>query len=110
MAAANAAKIGDNPLILLPGAPEGIRTPDLCLRSAVESSLRRFVRAYFCLLLIDYPLIYQWILLCAKAMVIVVFCCRLCRAAYIVLTWCLQEFRVSTRQRSRIKKEKPAWR
>src|SRR5580698_1468503 len=34
MTAANAAKIGDNLLIVLAGAPEGIRTPDLCLRRA----------------------------------------------------------------------------
>jgi hypothetical protein len=32
MTAANAAKAGYNQLILLSGAPEGIRTPDLCLR------------------------------------------------------------------------------
>ena len=34
MSAANAAKAGYNSLILLSGAPEGIRTPDLCLRRA----------------------------------------------------------------------------
>ena len=34
MTAANAAKAGYNQLILLSGAPEGIRTPDLCLRRA----------------------------------------------------------------------------
>src|ERR1700681_3374757 len=34
ISAANAAKAGYNVLILLSGAPEGIRTPDLCLRRA----------------------------------------------------------------------------
>ncbi len=34
MTAANAAKLSYNPFILLVGAPEGIRTPDLCLRRA----------------------------------------------------------------------------
>src|SRR4029077_20299669 len=34
MPAANAAITGCNRLILLAGAPEGIRTPDLCLRRA----------------------------------------------------------------------------
>jgi hypothetical protein len=32
MTAANAAKVPRKSLILLIGAPEGIRTPDLCLR------------------------------------------------------------------------------
>jgi hypothetical protein len=34
MTAAIAAKLSGNSLILLVGAPEGIRTPDLCLRRA----------------------------------------------------------------------------
>jgi hypothetical protein len=36
MTAANAAKAGYNSLILLSGAPEGIRTPDLCLRRVMD--------------------------------------------------------------------------
>ena len=36
MTATNAAKAGHNPLILLSGAPEGIRTPDLCLRRGMN--------------------------------------------------------------------------
>jgi hypothetical protein len=41
MSAANAAKAVYNSLILLSGAPEGIRTPDLCLRRAILSNCRR---------------------------------------------------------------------
>jgi hypothetical protein len=38
MFAANAAKAGYNSLILLSGAPEGIRTPDPQIRSSIATS------------------------------------------------------------------------